>query len=412
VGVTITLIRHGETAANHGHIWQGQGDSALTAAGREQAAALGRRFEGADPGLVVASNLGRTLATAGFAGLDAEADPEWREMDIGAWEGMTRTEVLERYPEELAALRRGEPVRMGGGETWSEFGGRIARAFDALVGRLADGEHATVVTHGGVIHSVVSAVLTHGGRGRPWPMDRVRNTALAVVSADHRGRRLVTYNDDRHARTAPHPDETGPIVTLVRHGESEANLDGRWQGRTDGALTERGLLQGAELAALLDGATHVYSSPLRRAADTARAFAAVAGLEVATVDDLVEIDFGAWEDMTPSDARRADPDLWHRVYDHGEDLPRGRTGERYADAAVRIERAVVAAAAGGPDRHPVLFTHGGALRAFLASIVGLDHAHRRRLTMPGNASASRVRLSDAGAVVTSFNVGGGRPAVA
>jgi broad specificity phosphatase PhoE len=286
-----------------------------------------------------------------------------------------------------------------------EFGKRIDAALDALIHRLDDGSRAVVVAHGGVIHSVLSGLLGFRSVGRPWPVDRVRNAALTTVAADHRGRRLITFNDARHTRADPHPDETGPVVTLVRHGESEANLTGAWHGRTDGSLSARGRAQGAELAGWLDGITHVYSSPLRRAAETARAYASVKGLDVAVLADLVEIDFGTWEDHTPTEARAADPDLWRRIYDAGEDLPRGHTGERSSDAADRIERAVARVVAIHGDGGVALFGHGGALRAYLGRVVGLGHADRRLLALPGNAAASRVRVREGGASLAAFNIG-------
>jgi len=405
MSVRIIFVRHGETAANTGHVWQGQGDSGLSAAGKAQADDLGRRLSSWEFGPVVSSDLGRTLDTARIAGLVPEPDPVWREMNIGRWEGLTRTEVAEQYPEELAALRRGEVVRMGGGETWAEFAERVDAAFEALVGRLDDGDQGVVVAHGGVIHAVVSGVLGIRGLGRPWRVDRIRNTALTVVEADHRGRRVRVLNDATHTRTVPHPDETGPVVTLVRHGETEANVAGRWQGRTDGKLTERGLAQGAGLAGRLDGVAHVYASPLLRARLTAEAFARAGGLAVREHPGLAEIAFGSWEDLTPEEARLADPETFHRVYDLGEDLPRGGTGESHGAAIRRLERVVGEMIAAHPEGSVGLFSHGGIIRAYAVAVAGLEHATRRRLSIPGNAAVSRIRIGEDGPTVADYNVG-------
>jgi broad specificity phosphatase PhoE len=358
-----------------------------------------------DLGTVVSSDLGRAVDTARTAGFEPEPDPAWREMDIGRWEGLTRDEVAERFPDELAALQRGEVVRMGGGETWAEFSARVDGAFEALVGRLEDGEQGAVVAHGGVIHSVVSGVLGIRALRRPWRVDRIRNTALTVVEADHRGRRVRVLNDATHTATRPHPDETGPVVTLVRHGESEANVAGRWQGRSDGPLTERGLRQGAELVSRLDGVAHVYASPLLRAKLTAEAFARGAGIPVREHPGLLEIAFGSWEDLTPDEARLTDPALWHRVYDLGEDLPRGGTGESHGAAIRRIEGVIDEMVAAHPEGRVGLFSHGGVIRAYAGMVLGLEHVTRRRLSIPGNAAVSRVRIGVDGATVADYNLG-------
>lgn len=405
MGVRIILIRHGETTANSGHVWQGQGDSGLSGIGRAQAEALGRRMAEWDRLRVVSSDLSRALDTARLAGCEPEPDPMWREMDIGRWEGLTRDEVAARFTDELAALRRGEAVRMGGGETWPEFTERIDGALEALLGRLDDGDQAAVVAHGGVIHAVVSGVLGFRALGHPWRIDRIRNTALTVLEADHRGRRIRVLNDAGHAATRPHPDEAGPVVTLVRHGETEANVTGRWQGRTDGHLTERGLRQGAELAGRLDGITHVYASPLRRARLTAEAFARPKGLAVHEHPGLEEIAFGAWEDLTPEEARRVDPERFRQVYDLGEDLPKGGTGESQSAAIRRFAGVVDEVLAAHPEGGIGLFSHGGIIRAYVGALVGLGHATRRRLSIPGNAAVSRIRVGGDGPSLADFNLG-------
>lgn len=402
--IEITFIRHAETDANHAHLWQGQGDSALTPSGLRQGEALGRRLAAMEPfGRVVSSDLGRVLHTARLAGLDAHPDPGWREVDIGAWEGLDRTQVEARFPEELAALRRGEDVPMGGGETWRRFGSRVTEAFDRLVAGTPAGSRVAVVTHGGVISHLLRRVL--GITGFPGPLDRVRNTAVTTVEVEGERRTLRVFNDAVHAVVPAHPDETGPLVTLIRHGETEANVAGRWQGRTDGALTERGLRQASDLAAWFDGVAHVYTSPLRRARETARAYAAVRRLEVAVHDDLVETDFGEWEDLEPAEIRRRWPEAWRRTYLDGEDLPRGATGETLAASGLRISRVVEELVALHPDGRLALFSHGGAIRAYVGSVLGLGHVERSRLAIPANTAPSTIRCGPGGISVADYNTG-------
>ena len=111
----IWLVRHGETTANAAGVWQGHGSVGLSERGREQAAVVGRRLARTAFDVVVASDLERTRATAAAAGLRAETDPAWREMDIGRWEGLHREEVVARYGDELRALVAGQEVAAGGG---------------------------------------------------------------------------------------------------------------------------------------------------------------------------------------------------------------------------------------------------------------------------------------------------------
>ena len=91
-----------------------------------------------------------------------------------------------------------------------------------------------------------------------------------------------------------------PVFYLVRHGETDANVARRFAGWSDDRLNERGLEQCAELGARLAGEKieAVYTSPVRRAVETAEILAAVPRARVRTVHDLHEIDVGPWKGLT------------------------------------------------------------------------------------------------------------------
>jgi broad specificity phosphatase PhoE len=85
-------------------------------------------------------------------------------------------------------------------------------------------------------------------------------------------------------------------VYLARHGESDWNVERRWQGHADRPLTERGREQAELLAGRLADVKldAVYASDLRRAWETAQAVAATRGLEVVRLPELREVDVGSW----------------------------------------------------------------------------------------------------------------------
>jgi probable phosphoglycerate mutase len=96
------------------------------------------------------------------------------------------------------------------------------------------------------------------------------------------------------------------MIYLIRHGETEFNRDGRFQGRVDSPLTERGVIQAraigarlAELAAKAPGAWRVVSSPLGRARRSAEIIAGAMGLPAPTLDErLIEVSYGDLEGLT------------------------------------------------------------------------------------------------------------------
>src|SRR5439155_11519761 len=121
----------------------------------------------------------------------------------------------------------------------------------------------------------------------------------------------------------PAPAWTGatgkpPTLLLRRHGQTELSVQRRYSGRVDVQLTEAGRAQAAAAArrlATMPGVgadTPVISSPLSRAADTARAVAKAIGSEVDTHPGLTETDFGDWEGLTFAEAAARDPELHRR----------------------------------------------------------------------------------------------------
>jgi probable phosphoglycerate mutase len=101
-----------------------------------------------------------------------------------------------------------------------------------------------------------------------------------------------------HAATSP----TITRVLVLRHGESEWNVAGRWQGRADVPLTERGHRQALLAAERLDPVDAIIASTLQRASRTAELIGAALGATTPVLDArLVETDVGPWEGLTRDD---------------------------------------------------------------------------------------------------------------
>lgn len=106
-----------------------------------------------------------------------------------------------------------------------------------------------------------------------------------------------------------------PVTTrllLARHGETDWNRLGRWQGQADIPLNSRGREQAIALRDSLrnEKLAAVYSSTLRRAVETAQTVAALFRVNVSRDERLNEIDLGAWEGMLAKDIMARYPDLW------------------------------------------------------------------------------------------------------
>ncbi len=158
-------------------------------------------------------------------------------------------------------------------------------------------------------------------------------------------------------------------LLLLRHAESEGNSTGRIQGWADFGLTEFGGQQ-AEAAArhLADaGAVALYSSPLRRARDTAVAVAEVTGLEIVDLPDLREYRFGEAQGMRWSEAEERFG-LVGRDWGAG-----GIPGEEGTPAfRDRVQRQIDELAQRHTSDVAIAVIHGGVLGAYVSRLMGLD----------------------------------------
>lgn len=166
---------------------------------------------------------------------------------------------------------------------------------------------------------------------------------------------------------------TAGQLVVLRHGRTEWNAAGRFQGQADIPLDERGRAQaqraGVALAELAPAA--IVASDLGRAQETAAAVSATTGLAVSTDARLREIHVGTWEGLTAEEVLELDPEQGAR-YLKGEDVRRSATGETVAEVADRVCEALVEIADAADDGSTVIVVmHGLAARVGVCRFVGL-----------------------------------------
>lgn len=174
--------------------------------------------------------------------------------------------------------------------------------------------------------------------------------------------------------------ESGRRVVVLRHGVTEHNLRGVWQGHLDSDLSEEGVRQAQEAAPLIAGyAPHlVVSSDLRRAAVTAdivvRGIEAADESVVSTRFDprLREIHCGQWQGMATAEMVQRYPDA-QALLASGTDFRRGGDGETYGELAERVGQAVADLLTDlEPGATSLVVTHGVVARALVGDLLGLS----------------------------------------
>jgi glucosyl-3-phosphoglycerate phosphatase len=123
-----------------------------------------------------------------------------RETYAGEWQGLTHEEIIERFGEQYAAWKRGEPVRRGGGELETEVADRAAPVVLRHAEKLPRGGTLVVVSHGGTIRTTIGRLL--GLVPGSWEtLGGLSNCCWSVLGESVRGWRLLEHN----AGTLPEP---------------------------------------------------------------------------------------------------------------------------------------------------------------------------------------------------------------
>jgi broad specificity phosphatase PhoE len=199
----------------------------------------------------------------------------------------------------------------------------------------------------------------------------------------------------------------GLVLYVIRHGQTQWNVEGRMQGRLDSPLTERGRAQadahGRTLAGH-GGVEQLIVSPSGRTRATAELVNAHLRAPVTFEPALMERDCGLWSGLTIDEVAAGHPDAWRgRLDDPYHHRP--PEGENLADMERRVA-GVLDAVLGGSARRVALVTHGVMSRVVVKSLMRLAPEEAMHVRHP-NELVYRLDLSGEGSLAVHFIDGTG-----
>lgn len=184
------LFRHGETDWNESGRFQGHTNVPLSARGRQQVQALAERAARLPLRAIYTSDLARAQESARLLAARHPGDPpvvlepRLREIDVGQVAGLTWAEILARFPQVRSTPDDPSRPRFPGGESIAQLEGRTLAAISDIAARYA-GQSVGVVTHGGVIKSLVRVIL------------KIPATARDALAFDNCGITWIQWESDR-----------------------------------------------------------------------------------------------------------------------------------------------------------------------------------------------------------------------
>lgn len=191
-------------------------------------------------------------------------------------------------------------------------------------------------------------------------------------------------------------------ILLMRHGQTDWNRTGRWQGHADIPLNEVGQQQAEALCQRMHRwpIETIYTSDLQRCRQTAAPLAATLNLEPIPTPIWRERDVGDFSGLTGEQARAQYPEVWQKSLRGMVDPP---NGEPFHEVLGRAWRAYEMVTAASSEGIVAVVTHGGLLHALLGQVMGIDPTVYGRFSMRGNTGLSIIEVNDHGPVVTRLN---------
>lgn len=192
-------------------------------------------------------------------------------------------------------------------------------------------------------------------------------------------------------------------IVLVRHGETESNKLGLFRGRLDVPLNETGRAQAAAVARALkaEPIAAVFTSPLGRAVDTARAIAREHGLEPIVDEAFNNIDLGKWQGLEKARVEREEPDVWS-TWMHDPDRWGVPGAESLAGVRDRALRRALVLTEEMSGRRFVIVSHRSVLKLLAGALLGMADGYFWKFYLD-NAGYSVLGRRDDGFVLLKWN---------
>ncbi|MGB3199254.1 MAG: histidine phosphatase family protein [Nodosilinea sp.] len=417
------MVRHGQSTYNQQKRIQGHCDeSELTPAGEAQALQVGQALVGIPFDAVWASPLKRARKTAEIITAELQKSTpalvaptftdNLKEISLPLWEGMPFIEAETLHPETFEQWRT-DPVNLvmavpqPDGSTADfypirELYQQAARFWQELLAA-HQGQTLLIVAHSAINRALVSTAIGLG----PERFNSLNQANCNISVLNFAGGwgspvQVEAMNLTSHMG-APLPDmrrgHRGPRMLLVRHGETEWNRQGRFQGQIDVPLNDNGRAQGGKAAEFLKPVTidAAYTSFMARPKETAEIILQHhPDLTLHSVNELREISHGEWEGLYESEIETNYPGMLEQWQNEPEtvQMPGGENLVQVWLRSIAAWKEIVTAHSGGDTVQTVLVVaHDAVNKALLCHVLGLGPESFWRFKQ-GNGAVSVIDYPD------------------
>ena len=408
----VIIVRHGQSSYNSQGRIQGRCDrSVLTEKGRADAEKVAAALKEIKFDALYSSPLQRAQATAKIVLSYLQPSPpltvaaNLMEIDLPLWENLLKQEVKEKFPEDYRCWKqRPHELRMSIPE-----GNGVREHFPVLsLYQQAEqfwqellqnhrGDTALIVAHNGINRALISTAL--GMSPARYHSIQQSNCGVTVLNfAGNWGEpvQLESLNITSHMGDIipqPRPGHNGPRFLLVRHGETEWNRQGRFQGKIDVPLNETGKKQSQKAGEFLASVPIdlAISSPMLRPKETAEIILGDRSIELQLEPDFSEISHGLWEGKLEAEIEQMYPgelEKW-RTTPELVQMPEGENLQQVWDRAIAAWEDMVQRLSASDAKTCLVVAHDATNKVILCYLLGLEPADFWKIKQ-GNGAVTAI----------------------
>ena len=409
----LIFVRHGLSSFNKEGRIQGRNDlSILTREGRLQAESAGKIISSVPIDAIYSSPLKRASETTKIIVKEHQRDlkvtytDDLLEVDLGPWSGLTKDELRKQYPEEVTIWEK-EPKDLS---ITRENGTKFqpvkelflqAETFLKSLFSIYSNSNKTIliVAHNAILRCLILKLINEPSKGfRRLKLD---NTSISICNIEFnnwkdRQVQIECLNNIAHLQPQIPKKSSKRRIILVRHGETDWNKQGRFQGQIDIPLNENGKSQALAASEFLKNISlqKAFSSSLSRPRETAEIILKNhSEVEIALKESLIEIGHGKWEGKLESEIKDEWPDLLNtwKILPEKVQMPDGENIKEVSSRSITGWLEICQNLKN--DETALIVAHDAVNKTILCHLLGLT-ASKIWMIKQGNGGITVVDLSD------------------
>ena len=355
MSMRLFLVRHGLSSFNKKGLIQGRIDeSYLTDEGYEQAKLTGSILNEIKFDQIYSSPLKRAAETAREIekcfkeNFDIHYDKNLLEVDLHKWSGLTSQDIKNKYKESYL-IWKNDPEKLElknkDNITYKPIQDLFEQARLFIKNLQEDhksnkNQNILIIAHNAILRCLILYLLNKPNQG--FRKIRLDNASISIInistSQTSFNSQIECLNQTSHLNQKI-PKKIGDSrIILIRHGETNWNKEGRFQGQIDIPLNEKGKEQASKASNYLEEIkfTKAFSSSMKRPYETAKIILKNNNIQIKKIDSLVEISHGLWEGKLEEEIKQTWPEMLKNWHERPESvtMPEGESIQQVSERAI------------------------------------------------------------------------------